>query len=177
MLRRDHSGGRRTGAPWNGTLHNQCNLYILDFKFAKKLPAELFCPAVSQGAIAVTCLRANMRVRSLLLPINHWPTVTSCNAERALLRRLGGGCKVPVGVLSAVRSGLSSENFGTELHLKAQVCSLDGAEAMDCELMAALGPNPLSSDESQTLSKALGERLAEELLKKGADVVIESIIN
>jgi hydroxymethylbilane synthase len=76
-------------------------------------------------------------------------------AERALLRRLEGGCQVPLGAL-----GLLS---GTSLHLHAAVCALDGSR-----MLAAQG------ETAATLEGAanLGRKLADELLSKGAGELI-----
>ena len=66
------------------------------------IPPDIVLPAVGQGALAV----AMMRDHPLLVPIpetlNHGTTERAILAERAMLRALEGGCRVPVGARSAV---------------------------------------------------------------------------
>jgi hydroxymethylbilane synthase len=72
-------------------------------------------------------------------------------AERALLRRLEGGCQVPLGAIGTL------ENDTLRLH--AAVCALDGSKILEAR-----------SQMSASLANAasLGQRLAEDLLSQGA---------
>ena len=76
-------------------------------------------------------------------------------AERALLRRLEGGCQVPLGALGT--------SLGEMLQLRASVCALDGSV-----MLTARG----ESRSTLADAVALGERIAEELLAKGAGELI-----
>jgi hydroxymethylbilane synthase len=77
-------------------------------------------------------------------------------AERALLRRLEGGCQVPVGALATLA--------GDQLRISAVVCSLDGARSVErfCEGRSS------SADE-------VGLALAENLLQAGAAEILDNI--
>lgn len=110
-------------------------------------------PAVSQGAIGV-CARANDEsALQWLRSLDHMATRTAVTAERALLRRIEGGCQVPLGALASVN--------GPHLHLTASVCALDGTRFLD-----AADHAPASE------ATALGVRLAERLLARGAASLI-----
>jgi hydroxymethylbilane synthase len=76
-------------------------------------------------------------------------------AERSLLRRIEGGCQVPLGALARVE--------GDQLRLFSQVCALDGSKRITAEGACAL---------SVADATALGQRIAEELLGKGAAEII-----
>lgn len=65
---------------------------------------DLVYPAVGQGIIAVEC-REEPESYELFSAINDRDTEIYAIAERALLKGLGGGCQVPVGVISKVQSG------------------------------------------------------------------------
>ncbi|HYM27906.1 MAG TPA: hypothetical protein VET66_07135, partial [Steroidobacteraceae bacterium] len=79
----------------------------------------------------------------------------AATAERALLRRIEGGCQVPLGALARVQDG--------RLRLDATVCALDGRRALTAGASApATGPE----------AAALGVRVAEELLARGAAELI-----
>ncbi len=81
-----------------------------------------------------------------------WPHAETV-AERALLRRLSGGCHVPIGARARAA--------GEVLTMIGIVASPDGATL--CKAM-------LTGDTSE--AEKLGERLAEELLKQGADKIL-----
>ena len=119
------------------------------------LPSEDFPSAVSQGVIGVACRSDDAETMRWLRPLDDAPARVAATAERALLRRLEGGCQVPLGAL-----GTSS---GGTLHLYAAVCALDGLE-----WLTARGEAPADPQEAAKL----GQRLAEELLAKGAGRLI-----
>jgi hydroxymethylbilane synthase len=86
---------------------------------AEVLDPSVMLPQVAQGALAVECRVGDERVRSLLAPIEHWPTRRAVDAERAFLAELGGGCDRPVGAFATV------DDDG-RVHLDALVASGDG---------------------------------------------------
>ena len=127
----------------------------LEEHITERLPAEVFPPAVSQGAIGV-CTRADDdRAREWIAQLDHPATRLATTAERALLRALEGGCQVPLGALAQLRGGT--------LALQAAVCSLDGTQRL-----AAAG----EGEASAAGARELGERLAAELIAHGAATLI-----
>ncbi|MEZ6195599.1 MAG: hydroxymethylbilane synthase [Planctomycetota bacterium] len=64
---------------------------------------ERMLPAVGQGAICVTCREDDEPMRRLLGTLDHRLTADVVRVERALLRGVGGGCNVPLGVSITVR--------------------------------------------------------------------------
>jgi hydroxymethylbilane synthase len=118
------------------------------------IPADKVLPAVGQGALAAATLHDHPLRGLVRRVLNHGPTERSVLAERAMLRTLEGGCRVPVGAISAVR--------GTVVRLRGVVVSPDGALAYRGE---AEGEEP----------EEVGERLALDLLEQGAAAVLEEI--
>ena len=118
------------------------------------IPADKVLPAVGQGALAAATLHDHPLRGLVRRVLNHGPTERSVLAERAMLRTLEGGCRVPVGAISAVR--------GTVVRLRGVVVSPDGALAYRGE---AEGKEP----------EEVGERLARDLLEQGAAVVLGEI--
>lgn len=115
---------------------------------------EVMLPAVGQGALAATTLEDHPlreRVREIL---NHRPTERAILAERAMLRRLEGGCRVPVGAHAVVG--------GAGVWLRGIVASPDGAMVYRGE---AEGEEP----------EEVGDRLARDLLEQGAAVILDEI--
>ena len=112
--------------------------------------------AVSQGAVAVTIREHDDAVARWTSPLDHAATRIAVTAERALLRRLEGGCQVPVGALARVEGG--------QVLLRAAVCSIDGREFMRAEEAGA-------TDDAA----AVGNRAAEALLAKGAADILAGV--
>jgi hydroxymethylbilane synthase len=111
-------------------------------------------PAVGQGALGIEC-RANDRATlALLLKLDHPATTGAVRAERALLRALGGGCQVPIGATTRIE--------GQKLTLRAVVLPPDGSQRIVGEVTGSLA-------EPETL----GQRLAEQLLAKGAKELLQ----
>ncbi len=116
---------------------------------------EEMCPAVGQGAMAIEIRKGDMGVQNAVQPLDDALTHQTVRAERALLRHLGGGCQAPIAAYATVESG--------HLHLRGVVASLDGSEVIRGSAAGALDdPEPL------------GDRLAQDLLNRGARAVLES---
>jgi len=120
------------------------------------LPPDRFPPAPGQGAIALQIRADDEASRRWITALDHQPTRQAVTAERALLRRLEGGCQVPVGTWSHLA--------GDRLTLFAAVCSVDGAHLVSGELQAEV-----------TAAEAAGIALAEQLLESGANRILAGI--
>lgn len=125
------------------------------------LPVEQFPPAVSQGAIVAVTRSDDEAVAQWVRALDHSPTHLATAAERALLRRIEGGCQVPLGALALIEAG--------ELRLRATVCALDGGEAIEVHGATSLGGSAAAG-----AARALGERLGAELLARGAGRLIQA---
>lgn len=120
------------------------------------LPAEVSLPAVGQGAVGIECRLDDERTRKLLAPLNHNETSLRVAAERAMNRRLEGGCQVPIGSYAELKNG--------ELWLRALVGSPDGSFMVRGERRGA----PADAEK-------MGVSLAEELLNNGAREVLAAV--
>jgi hydroxymethylbilane synthase len=85
-----------------------------------RLPLDLMLPAPAQGALALQVRAGDATLRSMLAEIEHRPTRIAVEAERRLLRRIGGGCLAPLGALGEVHDG--------ELRLRAAFEDARGAQ-------------------------------------------------
>lgn len=84
-----------------------------------RLPFEVMLPAPAQGALALQVRVEDVALRSLLARVDHRPTRLAVEAERRLLRRIGGGCLAPLGALGEVA--------GDRLRLRAAYEDATGA--------------------------------------------------
>jgi len=122
---------------------------------AHPLPVEEFLPAVGQGILGVEARSADEEVLEALRGVDHAGTRMQALAERAFLRRLGAGCHTPV----AGHARLD----GDAISIAGLVASLDGATVLTGEVSG-----PCSQAE------ALGERLAGDLLARGARALLDA---
>lgn len=72
---------------------------------AARLPLDLMLPAPAQGALALQVRAEDAALRSILTGLDHGATRIAVEAERRLLRRLGGGCLAPLGALGEITDG------------------------------------------------------------------------
>jgi hydroxymethylbilane synthase len=118
------------------------------------VPVGIMLPAVGQGALTAAMLEDHPLRQRIRRSLNHGRTERAVLAERAMLRALEGGCRVPVGALGGVEGGV--------VRLRGAVASPDGALVYRGE---AEGEGP----------EEVGGRLARELLEQGAAVVLGEI--
>ncbi len=83
-----------------------------------RLPFDLVLPAPAQGALAIQVRDSDRSLIEALRAVDHGPTRVAVEAERALLRRIGGGCLAPLGALGEVADG--------QLRLRAAFEAADG---------------------------------------------------
>jgi hydroxymethylbilane synthase len=112
---------------------------------AWRLPYELMLPAPAQGALALQARSDDASLIEALAAIDHRATRLAVEAERALLRRIGGGCLAPLGALGEVD--------GSELRLRAALEDGSGAFVR----AEATGP---ADDAAGVVERAAGDLLA-----------------
>ena len=120
------------------------------------LPVEEFTPAVSQGAVGCCARASDTETMRLMKRLDNESARLATTAERALLRRIEGGCQIPLGAIARLA--------GDQLHLYSAVCALNGTKHV-----SAVG----NSDTTLNAAEKLGENLAEQLLVQGAARIIE----
>jgi len=120
------------------------------------LPTSMCLPAVGQGALAIETREDDAKLRTMLAFLQDEDTVRCAGAERAFLRRVEGGCQVPVGVYAAPD--------GAGLTVEAVIASLDGRRLYRGRLSGAW-----------TEAEAMGCRLADQLLADGGLAVMHEL--
>lgn len=128
----------------------------LQGRITQVLPLEISLPAIGQGALGVEIRRNDHQTRTLVEPLNHRSTALTITAERALLKRLGGGCQVPIAAHGHLDEG--------QLRLMGLVVRPDGTGMIRGEITGR-------GEEAE----ALGTALAEDLLARGADRILEEL--
>ncbi len=128
----------------------------LESRIRRTISSEDSLPAVGQGALGIECRADRLDVIEMLKPLHHADTAACVLAERAMSRTLNGSCQVPLGGFAEVREG--------RLFMRGFVASTDGMTMMRAE-----------ADGSIEEPEALGRRIAEELLAKGAGKILASL--
>ena len=124
-------------------------------QFVKEYLSENFvCPAAGQGALGIEIRMGDLQTRRHLEFLNDPAARATTTCERALLSKLGGGCQVPIGAFAEMRDGV--------LWLTGVVARPDGSEVLR-EQQA--GGDPV----------ALGEKVGETLLRRGAAQILEYV--
>lgn len=121
--------------------------------------------AVGQGAMGVEIRQGDERVRALLRGVDDVEARGACEAERAAMRKLEGGCSVPIGVETEwFDCGGESPD---RLTLRAVVVSVDGSRRVEKALTLPIG--------GVQHAVRLGEAVAAELVGAGAAEILAEI--
>nr|XP_046150841.1 porphobilinogen deaminase-like [Oncorhynchus gorbuscha] len=138
--------------------------------------------AVGQGAIAIEVRAKDKDILEMVSVLHDPNTVLRCIAERAFLRRLEGGCSVPVAVHTEVK--------GSQLYLTGAVYSLDGSDSLKETMQTSIASDNKVEERvdewvqrvgvtannmpgpAQDASEKLGLDLANLLLSKGAKEIL-----
>lgn len=120
------------------------------------LPLEVSLPAIGQGALGLEGRRNDGFVQRLLEKLEHRPTRTAVTAERALLERLQGGCQVPIAAHATVK--------GETLIMDGLIASVDGRRLIRDTIQGPVAQ-----------AHSLGMQLAEKLLTRGGDLILNEI--
>jgi hydroxymethylbilane synthase len=141
---------------WDGVILAGAGLERLGLspRSAVRIPTHQMLPAVGQGALALEARIDDQNLIDWLRRLEHPATATAVGAERAFLRRLEGGCQVPIAALGSVQHH--------RLVLEGYIGTMDGnrfirkrAEGLDKE------------------AEKIGEKLAEQILSEGGAEILE----
>lgn len=125
-------------------------------RIASLLPVEQSLPANGQGAVGIECRSDDTAIQQLLAPLEHSATRACVLAERAMNRKLQGGCQVPIGAFAVIE--------GDRLWLRGLVGAVDGSEIIRHQVRG-----PVADAEQ------LGSALAEHLLAQGAGQILQAV--
>jgi hydroxymethylbilane synthase len=122
------------------------------------LPFKISLPAIGQGAIGIECRIDDEFIRNLIAPLNHSETSLCVKTERAFLKRLGGGCQVPIAAYAKLDKG--------RVKMDALVGSITGERLIKGHIEGL----PVHVEH-------LGIKLAEDILSRGAKEILDEVYN
>tara|TARA_R110000850_G_scaffold130328_1_gene250874 strand:+ start:228 stop:1166 length:939 start_codon:yes stop_codon:yes gene_type:complete len=129
-----------------------------DDRIKQRIALSDSLPAGGQGAVGIELRSEDAAVLSLLQPLHHAPTAARVTAERAMNRRLEGGCQVPIACYAEFTGD------GDTLLLRGLVGRPDGSLVLRAQAEA-----PSSAAEQ------LGIEVAEDLLAQGAAAILAEV--
>lgn len=143
---------------WKGIVLAKAGLKRLEllYRATQDISRDIMLPAVGQGALGIETRQKDFQVHAICAPLNHADSQAATTAERAFLRRLEGGCQVPVGAFGQVVDG--------EVQLRGYVGTLDGSRAVRGQLIGS--PDDAGS---------LGIQLANQLIDQGAETILTEV--
>jgi hydroxymethylbilane synthase len=120
------------------------------------VPATACVPAPGQGIIAIEIRSGDAAIQTALRAIDDVPARIALDAERSVVRELGGGCQMPIGAFATVT--------GDAVEIAAVVLSLDGSQVV----RAAAAGSASTPDE-------VGRQAASDLLRQGAAKILADV--
>ncbi|MEK6531352.1 MAG: hydroxymethylbilane synthase [Deltaproteobacteria bacterium] len=128
-------------------------------RIAEYLSPEISLPAIGQGALGIETKVDDIFTNNLVAPLDHADTSCAVRAERAMLKRLEGGCQVPIAAYGEIEK--------ETLKLTGLVASTDGKRIIKDRIIGA-------RHDAEAIGKELGERLlsmgAWEILRELYDI-------
>lgn len=128
----------------------------LEDRIAQFIGDDIMLPAGGQGAVGIECRMEDKETQALLAPLHHQTSAYRVMAERALNRRLEGGCQVPIACYATLNDD--------QLHLRGLVGSEDGQNIITTEIRGHVDN-----------AEQLGIEAAEDLLAKGAGDILKQV--
>ncbi|MBI3378129.1 MAG: hydroxymethylbilane synthase [Nitrospirae bacterium] len=125
-------------------------------RITETIEPEVSLPAIGQGAIGIECRVDDDFINELISPLNHNETSICVKAERACLKKLEGGCQVPI----AAHATLNNDKLSMD--------GLVGSVSGDRIIKSHIEGSPKDAE-------SLGVKLAEDLLSKGAKEILDEV--
>jgi hydroxymethylbilane synthase len=125
-------------------------------RIRSRLSIDESLPAIGQGAVGIECRMDDARVLALLAPLHHPDTATRVGAERAMNRRLQGGCQVPIAGHAVLK--------GDALWMRGLVGTPDGTRLLVAEQTAP-----------RAQAEELGTQVADDLIAQGAHAILQAL--
>jgi hydroxymethylbilane synthase len=125
-------------------------------RITETLERNVSLPAIAQGAVGIECRTDDAFIHDLIEPLRHAETTVCVRAERAALKKLEGGCQVPIAAHAILE--------GDRLVMDGLVGSVSGDRIIRAHAEG-------SAEDPETL----GTGLAEDLLGKGAAEILREV--
>jgi hydroxymethylbilane synthase len=138
------------------------------------LKTDVILPAIGQGAIGIECRVDDEYINALISPLNHPETSVCVRAERAFLKKLEGGCQVPI----AAHAKLEKQVLGVKGEVSDCKLSTDNCQLIIEGLVGSVSGDRMvkgyvigEPDDAELL----GTHLADDLISNGAGEILAEV--
>jgi hydroxymethylbilane synthase len=121
------------------------------------LQSEEFLPAAGQGVLGLECREEDKATQAIVRSLNDMGSYTCVSAERAVCRRLGANCHVPVAAFAEIKQN--------KIILRGLVGSVDGKVILQSRLEGILSDPEI-----------LGNQVGDALLMQGAEKILQGLL-
>ncbi len=128
----------------------------LQSRIAQRMDPLISLPAGGQGAVGIETRTADTELNAMLAGLHDPDTADRVIAERAVNKRLNGGCQVPIACYAELE--------GEQIYLRGLVGDPDGKRMLRCEMRG-----------QRADAEKLGIAVAEDLLAQGADEILRAL--
>ena len=125
-------------------------------RISTSIDTDAMLPAVGQGAIGIECRLDDTKLVEAMQKLNDGQTHSRVSAERAFSAGLGGSCQSPIAGYAVIEDG--------ELRLAGRVGMPDGSLLLEAAQVGSVDD-----------AVAIGQTLADTLLKKGARSILKQL--
>jgi len=143
---------------WDGAIFAAAGLERINLRPENSFELNWMLPAPAQGAIMIVCWKNNTEIKGKCFLLNDAATALCVKLERDFLRKLMGGCSTPISALAEIKNDT--------VYFKGNICSVNGDESISIEKSGSVKD-----------AADLGIKVAEEVLKQGADKLIQALQN
>jgi hydroxymethylbilane synthase len=125
-------------------------------RITRLMDPDMMIPAIGQGALGIETRVRDSRIDEVVSPLNHEETALCVRIERTFLRRMGGGCQVPM----------------------AAYASLDGDRVRITAAIVHPEGKPMIRDTvaSSKADSEIGTQLADILTERGGAHIMRSVL-
>ena len=141
----------------------------LEKRITEILPFEVSLPAIGQGAVGIECRIDDEFINKVIAPLNHLETAVCVKAERAFLKKLEGGCQVPIAAYA--RIGQRARSAGQKTNIYPSSLVLDGLVGSITGDRIIKGHIEGKTEDAEQL----GVALAEDVLSQGAKEILDEV--
>jgi hydroxymethylbilane synthase len=141
----------------------------LEKRITEILPFEISLPAIGQGAVGIECRIDDDFINKVIAPLNHLETAVCVKAERAFLKKLEGGCQVPIAAYARIVQRARSAGQKTNIYPSSLV--LDGLVGSITGDRIIKGHIEGKTEDAERL----GVALAEDMLSQGAKEILDEV--
>lgn len=128
----------------------------LDAHIKEVISIDFMLPASCQGILGIEVKNNNDNIKEILSFLKDEKSEIRASCERAFLRKLQGGCQVPIACHSIID--------GDNMKVKGILYSLDGAKKLEKSISGSINN-----------AEELGYNLAEEIIKSGGQEILKDI--